>query len=195
MQGSGQIVFNKDKKEDGVPIVSSQEDYQHALQDLVLDTSKKAAGMEVQKESDKVRIASEQKLESLVKQAPSSVLFKISTIFPFKFFPTTLIIRANKIDIINMLFFASETIHTTMIDDITDVTVETSLFFATMKITDKGYHDQLITIEYLDKSAAMKARRIIQGLIAAKAEKIDPTKIDPNKLVEQAELLGKARDV
>lgn len=182
MQSSGQIIFNQPHQYKAKPVADGQ----------VRDPAQ-AAAFETKKDAIKSEVASNQKIDDLTKKV-GIVLHKISTVFPFEFFPTDIIIRPTKVDIINRQFFWSEEIHTTMIKDITDITINTSIFFAALVITDQGYHDKLISVRFLKKSHALKARRIIQGLIIAMSENIDPEKIDPDELVQKVEQLGRSRE-
>ncbi len=212
MQGSGQILFNEDKKEqpdksagqggafnqsedtrrqDNDPTINNADATRDDLTKLEEKDPKQAARIEEQKETEKTEVKSNTKLDELVDRS-NTVLMRISTVFPFTFFPIKLIINPIKIDLINTFFFESEQVHSTLISDITDVTVNTDLFFATLEIRDSGFHDQLISVPYLRKSEAMKARRVIQGLIMAMKNGIDPSKIPADELLEKAEQIGRS---
>lgn len=125
----------------------------------------------------------------------SNVLYKASAVFPFDFFPDNISIDKNKVNIVYKEFFASEDVHSILIKNIKDIEVETSPFFATIKIVPDGFPASLIRIKYLKKKEAMKARRIIQGLMTCQKEDVDLTKIKSDSLVEKIEDLGQTREV
>ncbi len=133
--------------------------------------------------------ASTQKLDEMVEMVGKPLL-QIRTVFPFVLFPNEIIIDIHKISIVYRHFFASEQIHSVLIRDISDVLVETSPFFATLKIIDIGYTDNSIDIAYLKKSEGNLARRVIQGLAMAHKNNVDLTKVERQDLVEKLESLG-----
>jgi len=142
---------------------------------------------------DKANIAT-QKLEDLAGKS-DSVLLKVSTFWPFTFFVNDIIIDPYKVNIIFREFFWSEHIHSVMIKDILDVVVETSIFFATIRIVDQGYIENSINIPYLKRADALKARKIIQGLIIAHRQSVDLSVLKPSHIKEQAEELGKVKGI
>ncbi len=124
----------------------------------------------------------------------SNVLFKATAVFPFDFFPDNLSVDKNKVNIVYKEFFASEDIHSILIKNIKDIEIETSPFFATIKIVPDGYPASPIRITYLKKKEAIKARRIIQGLMTCYKEGIDLAKIKSNSLIQKIEDLGQTRE-
>jgi 2-keto-4-pentenoate hydratase len=144
------------------------------------------------KESTKESQKTIDKFDNLV-QLSQAKLFETSTIFPFDLFPTKVIIDLNKVSIVNKLFWGSQTIHSVFIADVTDVLVHTSFFFATLEIVDAGFIENSIKIERLNISDARRARRIIQGLVIAKKQDIDLSKLDIPDLVSKLETLGESK--
>lgn len=133
--------------------------------------------------------SSTQNLDEMVKMVDKPLL-QIKTVFPFTLFPTKIILDIHKISIVYKHFFASEQIHSVLIRDVSDVVLETSLFFATLKIIDIGYTDNTIDIAYLKKSDGNLARRVIQGLTMAHKNNVDLTKVERQNLVGKLESLG-----
>lgn len=117
-------------------------------------------------------------------------LLKITTVFPFVFFPNDVIVDVNKVTIIFRNFFASEQVHSVLVKDISDVVVETNPIFAVLKIVDIGYTDNTIDINYLKRSDAEKARRVIQGLVMIQRNGIDLSKVECDDLLQKVENLG-----
>jgi hypothetical protein len=146
------------------------------------------AQKEAHKESQKENISSKEELNELAHGA-SRVLFKTKTVFPFDLFPNDLIVNDDKVDIIFREFFMSEQIHTEMIEQLKDVIVETSPFFATLRLVDKFNIET--SIKYLPTKDALKARDIIQGLVVAKQRSIDLTGMSDKEVLEKISAVGK----
>lgn len=132
----------------------------------------------------------EQKLNHII-ESTGRELLRISTTFPFDLFPDQLVIDEDKVNIITKEFIGSEQIFTIPIKEIGDITVDIIPFFGTLKITDNRYKDAPISIKYFKKDDALKAGRIIQGLIKGMEKGIDFSKIDTSSLIKKLETLGK----
>lgn len=138
-------------------------------------------------------ISEQQKLENLIKKS-QNVLFEASSIALFDLFPDKLVIDENKINILTREFIESERIYSIPISKVVDVEVETTPFSATLKITHGDFKEQPVIIKDLDPDKAIKARRIIQGLIIGQGEQIDFSKIKTKDLVKKLEELGKTTE-
>ncbi|KKR80489.1 MAG: hypothetical protein UU73_C0001G0353 [Candidatus Daviesbacteria bacterium GW2011_GWA1_41_61] len=143
-------------------------------------------------EAQNSKAQAEAKMEELIEEAENP-LFKLSTIFPFDFFPDQIIIDTNKVNIISKEFFSSGRVHSIMIKDIGDVFIETDPFFAKLTIIDKGFTENSINLKYLKKEDAAKARKIIQGLVVAHEQSIDLAHFPPEELTLKLEKLGKIK--
>ena len=145
------------------------------------------------KESKKEEEKNKEKFETLVDLSKRELL-RIKTVFPFQFFPTEVSIDINKVNIIKQIFFATKRIHSVFIADITDVLAHSSIFFASLEIVDAGFTENSIIIPYLYKNDAYRARKIIQGLVIAKKQDIDLSKLENvHSLVTKIEELGGTR--
>lgn len=145
------------------------------------------------KEEAKQEILMKERFDSMVKTAARE-LYRISTVFPFDMFPDEVIIDVDKVSIITGVFFFSKRIHSVFIQDITDVFVDSSFLFATLEIVDSGFVENSIKIKPLGRNEAIRARKIIQGLIVAKKQQIDLTKLlDLPDLVNKLETLGETK--
>lgn len=136
---------------------------------------------------------SSQKLEDLIENSKVALL-KIKTAIPLNPFPDKVIVDINKVTIIYQYFFSSEHIHSISIKDISDVLVETGLFFSTLKIIDVGFTENSIDINYLKTKEAIRARKLIQGLIVAHKNGIDLSKNEFSNLCAKLEDLGNAEE-
>ncbi|MBI4137558.1 hypothetical protein HY469_05855 [Candidatus Roizmanbacteria bacterium] len=122
------------------------------------------------------------------------IIFKTRSVFPFDLFPDEIIIDETKVSIITHSFFETAQVRSIGFNDIFNVILEYSIFFAKIKVIEVAFLNQPLEVEYLKKSDALRARRIIQGLIIAKKEGIDFGKILPSELVKRTEEVGKARE-
>ncbi len=100
-------------------------------------------------------------------QRTNRVLIKVSSVFPFDFFPNDITVDENKVNVILRQFFFSKRVHSVVLDDITDVFVETGPLFATVKFIDKNFVENEIAVGFLKKAEAFRVRRIVQGLMLA----------------------------
>lgn len=136
---------------------------------------------------------SREKLNVLTKKS-HRVLYKIRTVWPFDFFPDTVSINENSVDLTNKLFFYSQQVYSIPISDIKQVVLSTSLFFAEMNLyvvewTEKNPPP----VRYLRTNEALEAKCIIDGLIACQREGIDVSVFDTRLLKRKFEEIGHMR--
>lgn len=143
-------------------------------------------------ESFKDQEQHEEKFNKLLTHSTTTLL-SISTFFPFTIFPHKLIITLNDVNFVYTEFFISKQIRSISISKIAEVIVNTGFFFAQLQIIDKDFSQMTIEMEYLKIKDAMKAKRLIQGMLFASKEKIDLTKIDDANLVAKLEELGRVQ--
>lgn len=127
-------------------------------------------------------------LQSLADSA-DNVLFRITSFFPFDLFPDELIIDETKVTIVNRSFFASEQIYTIGFASIIDVTIETAPFFATLNIRDRGW-STIISIRYLPKEKAIKALKILQGVLILQSKSLDISSLSSRNVLKNVETIG-----
>lgn len=123
------------------------------------------------------------------------LLLKITSVFPFQFFPDELIVDEMKITYVNKLFFLSRQTRIILINNISSVIVETSPFFAALKIRQNDPREHEFKITYLKKSDAIKAQKIIEGLIISRAQAIPIDKLNQKQLENKIEDLGTVPEV
>lgn len=122
-------------------------------------------------------------------------LYTTSACFPFDFFPDQISIEIAQVNVMKKSFFFTQHIQSIPIKNVADVFLQTSVFFATLKIIDSSYIENSVKIEYLKKDDACKARQLIQGLVIAHKEGIEVTGIPHQELILKLEQLGTARDI
>ncbi len=124
-----------------------------------------------------------------------SVLFKITTILALSFNRNSLTIDENKVNLVHKGIVFGEHVHSILVENITNITVNIGFLTATLCVTDSS--NSRFPVEYcimnLRKKDALKARRIIQGLIATKKSKVDLSQMDAELAVYELEKLGEAK--
>jgi len=160
---------------------------------------------EVPSNHDAAPITSEQEAEQLIQQSEAvsqlenlaqdeqPLLMTLSTVFPFKIFPTHITIEKTKVNIKETLFFASSNIQSIMIGDISSCETESNLFFGLIKLVTRIPNSPPVIINYLPKEEALKARRIIQGLMVGVMNKVDLAKVSTPQLLESVEQMGDSK--
>lgn len=133
-----------------------------------------------------------EKLEKLGETATRE-LYRVTSFFPLDFFPDTVIIDTTKVSIIHRIFFYSQTITGIFIKDVINVTITSSLLFATVTIQLSPLQVQPLPINYVKKNDALRLRRIIMGLRACLNEKIDLGKLSTTELLPFVEDIGRSR--
>jgi hypothetical protein len=145
-------------------------------------------------ESNKSKRKAKEKVEKLLDKTEKP-LFQIKAVFPFQLFPDSVIIDRAKVTYALYLFFYSRRYFPILIENIRTVWVTTNLFFGALTVEIKGLElrDQQKTVEHLWKADAIKAHRIITGLIAIHEEKIDITSLSNQEVLEMTEKIGLSR--
>lgn len=149
---------------------------------------------EESKPEEKTATTEDEKLEELIKKS-RQVLFRANSAFIFDFSPSELIIDENRVIVITHQLFGAEQVYTVPIKQINEVSMQHDPFFATLKIIDKRSKEPAIpreiTVKYLRKDEAARARQIIEGLLFATEQGIDISKINIEHLIEDIEKLGR----
>lgn len=121
-------------------------------------------------------------------------LYELSTVFPFDLFTDKIIISRTKVDLVYGVFFFSEHVISMLVKDLKNVKVTTGIFFASMSFELQGYEKNPPAIKFLQVHKAVRARRIIEGLIICETNKIDLKELPSSDLIAKLEDLGKARE-
>lgn len=119
-------------------------------------------------------------------------LFRLHSVFPFTLFTDTIVIEHKSVIIEKKNFFLSSEIYPISIKDILSPVVSTGVFFATLhlELGPGGFHQNPPEISFLKKSEALKARRIIMGLIICDKEGIDLTKMNKDEVLRKLDEVG-----
>ncbi|QQG43891.1 MAG: hypothetical protein HYW86_03395 [Candidatus Roizmanbacteria bacterium] len=128
------------------------------------------------------------KLEHAVLRS-STVVYQLTTVFPFYIFPVTIVIDEEKVSIIYSNFFYSKQVVQILLKDINSIQLESDVFFAKMQFNNAE------PISFLWKDKAFRARRIIEGLIILASESVDTSLLSIEEVRKKAEELGKTKEV
>lgn len=123
------------------------------------------------------------KFQKLLNQT-ENILFKASTLFPFDLFPDEISIDGHKVNVVIHEFFLSNDIHSISIEMIRDIQVDTGPFLASLTIIPDGYPAHPIIVNNLKKKDAIKAQKIIQGLMLIKRQRMNTSNLTPSDSID-----------
>jgi len=127
------------------------------------------------KEEDK------QTINDLVKKSNRCII-SISSQFPWDLFPNTIQVEESRVTFIFRQFLSSQS-HSVDIKDISNVFVESSLFFATLQVVSRTYVENEIKIGHLNVAKANQVRMIIEGLRTFVEHNIDTSNYEVSELI------------
>lgn len=128
------------------------------------------------------------KLDKLVTEA-NRVIYEVESVFPFQFFPDRLVIDENKITFIRKhLFF--KRIYPIPYDSIATVRVNRTILFSSLEFEVTRFTDPPSRLTHLNPAKAARAKRYITGIMQAKKEGVDLTKLDIEELKVKLEKIG-----
>lgn len=128
--------------------------------------------------------------DALIKK--NRLLLKITSVFPLDLFPNELLIDENKISVFTKKFFFTEDIRCITYKDIQSIEIFAGPFFASLYIRVFGIPNDRIEIKNVFRPQALRARRLIQGLMEASKADIDLSLFEKQEVISRAELLGSA---
>ncbi len=131
------------------------------------------------KEEDK------QTISDLVKKS-NRLIISIPSLFPWDLFPNTILVEESRVTFIFRQFLASQT-HSVDIKDISNVFIQSSLFFATLQIVSRTFIQNDITIGHLDAKKANRVQMVIEGLRTFSENNIDTSNYEVNELIAKIE--------
>ncbi|MFZ5376823.1 MAG: hypothetical protein ACOZAN_04130 [Patescibacteria group bacterium] len=132
-----------------------------------------------------------EKIHSVL-DAGSQVLIRVSTVFPFKFFPTTIVVGKSKLDIIYR-FFATTRTESILISNIVSVKMETAFIFASIEIETDVPHTQAIKISTLPISKARQLVDLVQGLMISYDMKAELSSVSSDHLKQPLKQIGRTK--
>jgi hypothetical protein len=141
---------------------------------------------------DKEEAAQLEKLDDLA-GPENPVLFTLTSIFPFDFSTTRIVIEKTKVDIIREYMFGTQRNKSILITDLSTVELDKSFLFATLIITSRLPGATPTVVQHLRKADADKAKNIIQGLMIGARQQVDISQVSAPNLVSRVEKIGAAK--
>lgn len=139
--------------------------------------------------SDKQQ-ADKNTLAGLVRKS-NRILMSLKTRgLPFDLFPDIINIEEGRVTIITREFFFTSHVHSVDIKDISNIFINTGPFFAQLVIVSKTFVENEMVINYLKKTEAVIARRIIEGLRIFESKQIDTSNYTVDDLVAKLKELS-----
>jgi hypothetical protein len=137
---------------------------------------------------------SRQKMEELIANSQKS-LYKLATIFPLDLFPNKMVIELDHVNIHFRQFFSTGQMRSIPIQNIGEVIIEMSPLFTTLKIIEGMIGTGVeLDLKPVRRHEAIKAKRIIMGLMIANKERVELSDLNPEDVAKKVEELGKAQE-
>jgi hypothetical protein len=139
--------------------------------------------------ADKQKRQDNRTVANLVKKSNRILVSISSHAFPIDPFPDTINVEEERITIINRRMFSSE-VHSVDIKDISNIFINTSLFYSQLVIISKTYEENEIKMRNLRTKEAVFIRRIIEGLRVFENKKINTSNYTKEELIIKLEKLS-----
>lgn len=175
--------------------VSSEKVYSQGEVDDLLKKKKDFFSSKVNQIEEEDRTADKQErlddrtVAGLVKKSNRILVSATSHAFPFDPFPDTINVEEGRITIINRSLFSSE-VHSVDIKDISNVFINTVVFFSQLVIISKTFEENEIKIANLRIKEAIFVRRIIEGLRIFVSKQIDTSGYGVKELLAKLQELS-----
>lgn len=117
------------------------------------------------------------------------VIASTSSMFPWDIFPATINIEETRVTIIHRQLFSSQ-VHSVDIRSISNIFIDTSLFFTTLTIVSTTFEENKVKIMKLRKKDAILIRRVIEGLRLFVEKDLDTSKYTTEELVNKLKELS-----
>lgn len=144
--------------------------------------------------ADKQKRLDKRTVANLVKKSNRILVSISSHAFPFDLFPDTLNIEEGRITIINRHLLSSE-VHSVDIKDISNIFINSTVFFSQLVIISKTFEENEIKIRNLRTEEAVFVRRIIEGLRIFENKQIDTSSYTKEELIAKLQELSTTKIV
>ncbi len=122
-------------------------------------------------------------IDDLVKKSNRTII-SITSIFPWDFFKNTIEVEESRVIFKFDQYLSSQT-HSVDIKDISNVFLESSMFFATLQVVSRTFVQNDIKIGKLNIAKAKKVQSIIEGLRTFAENKINTANYEIDELIEK----------
>ena len=134
-----------------------------------------------------------QAVEDMVNNS-NRVLLRISSVFPWDFFPTSIIVEETRLTIIHRQLFSSQA-YSVDIKNISNIFIDSSILFSQLTIVSATFAKNQIVVGRLWKKEAIFIRRIIEGLRMFVNKDIDTTGYKTEELIDKLRELSTTKIV
>lgn len=134
-----------------------------------------------------------QAVEDMVSRS-NRTLVKISSVFPFDFFPSSIIVEETRLTIIHRQLLSSQA-QSVDLKNISNTLMDSSILFAQLTIVSNTFTENQIVINRLWKKDAVFIRRIIEGLRMFVEKDIDTTGYEVEELISKLKELSTTKMV
>ncbi|HWY79764.1 MAG TPA: hypothetical protein VNW29_05410 [Candidatus Sulfotelmatobacter sp.] len=124
-------------------------------------------------------------VNDLVKKSNRSII-RISSQFPWELFPSTIEVEESRVTFHFNQFLSSQS-HSVDMKDISNVFIESSIFFSTLQVVSRTFVQNEIKVGYLNKERAKKVQRIIEGLRTFEENNINTSNYEIAELISKIE--------
>lgn len=119
------------------------------------------------------------------------VLCDVQTVFPFTLFPDSIMMDRTKVTITKRSFFWSSEVISIQIEDVLNVSSSVGPFFGSLTLASRVMSTvDHFTVTKFWRADAVELKRMIQGHLIAKQNKIDTACLELEELVETIRELG-----
>lgn len=134
-----------------------------------------------------------QAIEDMVNNS-NRILLKISSVFPWDLFPSSIIVEETRVTIIHRQLFSSQA-YSVDIKNISNIFIDTSILFSQLTIVSDTFAENQIVVDRLWKKEAVFIRRIIEGLRMFVDKDIDTTGYKREELINKLRELSTTKIV
>ena len=126
-----------------------------------------------------------QQMNDLVKKSNRCII-TVSSLFPWDLFPNTITVEESRVTFTFRQFLSSQS-HSVEIKDISNIFIESSLFFATLQVVSRTYVKNDIKIGHLSRKKAQKVQQVIEGLRTLIENNINTSNYEIDELLAKIE--------
>lgn len=126
-----------------------------------------------------------QTVSDLIKKSNRCII-SISSHSLFQFFPNSVEVEESRVTFTFRQFLSSQS-YSVNIKDISNVFIQTSLFFATLQVVSRTFTQNEITIGHLSPKKAQRVQMIIEGLRTFAENNIDTSNYEVKELIAKIE--------
>lgn len=126
-------------------------------------------------------------VNDLVKKS-NRLIVTISSMFPWDLFPSTIEVEEGRVTFHFRQLFSSQS-HSVDIRDISNVFIESTIFFASLQVVSRTFVQNEIKIGKLHKKKAEKVQKIIEGLRTFTENNINTSNYEIHELISKIEEL------